>query len=167
MDGRVLVRVQKLDRIFNRDDVVVVRFVDQIDDGGQRRTLAAAGWSSDQHNPILDIDDLLQLFRQIEVVELRRTHRDHAHDNRVGAALLEDVHAKTCFTRSTERQVGRTSLLETLSGVLLIANDQLGDSRRMGRGEFFQSGNSYRHQFSGQFDLRWPSGAKNQIADFV
>ena len=112
VNGRVFVRVQKLDRIFDRDDVVVVRFVDQIDDRGECRTLTAAGWSSDQHDAVFDIYYLFQLFRQIEIAETRRPHRNHAHDDRVCAALLEDIDAKTRITGNAERQVCRASLFE-------------------------------------------------------
>ena len=37
VDGRVLVRVQKLNRVFDGDDVVVVLLVDEVNDGGERR----------------------------------------------------------------------------------------------------------------------------------
>src|SRR6187402_1518743 len=40
MNGSLLVRVQELDGIFDGQDVFGPRFVDAIDDGGQRRRLA-------------------------------------------------------------------------------------------------------------------------------
>ena len=153
-------RVQKLDRILDGDDVVVVRFVDQIDDRSERRTLATAGWPSDQHDPVFDIYYLFQLFRQIEIAEVRRSHRNHAHDDRVRAALLEDIHAKTSVAGNTERQVGRAGFFETLDCRLLIADDQLRNAGRVGRRKLFQTGNANRHEFACQFDLRRPARAE-------
>src|SRR6185369_17591141 len=98
---------QKLDRIFNRDDVVVVRLVDEIDDRSERRTLATSGWSSDEHDPVFDIYYLFQYFRQIEIAEPRRPHWNHAHDDRVRAALPENIHAKTSVSGRTERNIRR------------------------------------------------------------
>ncbi len=40
IDRRLLVVVVELDRIFNRDDVMVDRFIDVVDHAGQRRTFA-------------------------------------------------------------------------------------------------------------------------------
>src|SRR6185369_5058937 len=108
VDRGVLVRVQKLDRIFDRDDVVVVNLVNQVDDRCQSRTLTAASWSSHQHDSVFDIYYLFQYFRQIEITKARRSHRYHAHDDRVCAALFEDVDAETRVAGHTERQVGRT-----------------------------------------------------------
>ena len=137
VNRRVLVRVQKLDRIFDGDDVVVVSLVDQIDNRRERGTLAASGWSSDQHDAVFDIYYLFQLFRQIEIAELRRPHRDHAHDDRVCAALLEDIDAETRVARSAERQVGRARLFEAVERRLLIADNQFRDARGMGRQSAF------------------------------
>ena len=95
-------RVQKLDRIFDRDDVVVVRLVDEIDDRGEGRALTASGWSSDEHDAVFDVYYLFQYIGQVEIAEPRRPHRNHAHDDRVRAALLEDVHAKTRVAGSAE-----------------------------------------------------------------
>jgi hypothetical protein len=53
MNSRVLVRVQKLNRIFNGDNVVVLRLVNEIDDGRQGRAFSAAGRTRNQHNPFL------------------------------------------------------------------------------------------------------------------
>ena len=61
MNRRVFVGVQKLNRIFDRHDVVVLRFVNEIDYGGQRRALTTAGWTSDEHDTILQFDDIAQL----------------------------------------------------------------------------------------------------------
>src|ERR1044071_1492797 len=111
MDGRVFVRVQKLDRVLNRYDVVVMHLVDEVYDGGECGTLAAARWSSDEHDAILEIYYLFQLFRQIEIAELRRLHRNDAHDDRVAAALLEDIDTEASVAGNAERQVSGAGFL--------------------------------------------------------
>src|SRR2546430_10700980 len=108
MNCRILMTVQELDRIFNRDNVVVLGFINQIDDGCERRTLAAAGGTSDQHDTGLHLDDLAQLLRQTKVFEARRPRRNNPHHNCIGAALSEDVDAKSVYPgRSEERRVGK------------------------------------------------------------
>src|SRR5918995_4320297 len=105
--------VQKLDGIFDSHNVVVLSFIDQINNRSQRRALATAGRSSHQHDPVLNIDDLFKLFRKIKVTELWRMHGDHAHHDGVGAPLLKDVHSKARFARSTEGEISGTSLFQT------------------------------------------------------
>src|SRR5215213_4477865 len=160
-------RVQKLDRILDRHDVVVVRFVDEVDNGRQRRALATPGWSSDKHDSVLNIYYLFQYVGQIEITELRRPHRNHAHDDRVRAALLEDINAKTSVAGNTERQIRGATLFKTVEGRLLVADNQFRDAGGMARRQLVEPGNANRHEFSGQFDLWWPPGTEYQIAHFV
>src|SRR5215470_596064 len=117
--------MQKLDRIFDRDDVVVVRLIDQINDGGERRALATAGRSSDEHDPVFDVYYFFQYVGQIEIAEPRRPHGNNAHDDRVRAALPKDIHAETRVAGRAERQVRGTRFFKAIDGRLLIPNDQL------------------------------------------
>ena len=64
--------------------------------------------------------------------------------------------------RSAEPVFSRLS-----SGCLLIADDQFGDSRSVGRSQLLQTGDSHWLQFARQFDLRRAARAKDQIADLV
>jgi len=75
--------------------VVVLRLVNEIDDGGERRALAAARGAGHEHDTVLDLDDVAHLLGQIEIREVWRPRRNHAHYDGVGAALLEDVYAKS------------------------------------------------------------------------
>ena len=49
VDDALLVRVQELDRVLDREDVLVARLVDLVDDRGERRRLARAGRAGDEH----------------------------------------------------------------------------------------------------------------------
>src|SRR5436309_1958049 len=105
MNSRALVTVKKLNRIFDRDDVIELRFIDQIDDCRERRTLAAAGWTSDQHDPGLHIDNLAQLLWQTKIFETRRPWRNHAHDDGVGPSLPKNIHTESIYPRQAERNI--------------------------------------------------------------
>ena len=167
MNRRVLVRVQKLNRILDRDDVVVLRLVNEIDDRGERRALAAAGRTGHQHDTVLHLDDVAHLRRQIEIREVRRPRRNYAHHDRVCAALLENVHAKAAKTRHAERKVGRPILLQTLGSFFVSADNYFGDGRGLRRCQFVQTGNLHRLKLADQFNLRRAAGREDQVADFV
>ena len=51
VDQAALVLVDVLDRVLDREDVLVALGVDLVDHRGQRRRLAAAGRAGDQHEP--------------------------------------------------------------------------------------------------------------------
>src|SRR5947207_15810650 len=102
MDRRILMGVQELDRIFNRDDVIKLAFINQIDDCGERRTLAAAGWASHQDDTRLELDNLEQLFWQAEFLEARCPRRNHAHHDCERSALSENVDAKSIDPEQAE-----------------------------------------------------------------
>src|SRR6266849_8366885 len=93
VNRRVDVPVEKFYRVFDGDDVIELGFVDQIDNGRQRGTLAAAGRPGHQDDPIFQFDDIAQLAWQVEVFEVRRLRWYDAHNDRIRAALLKDVDA--------------------------------------------------------------------------
>src|SRR5687768_16848956 len=127
MNGGVLVRMQKLNRVFNGDDVVILKLVHQVDDGRQSRTLATAGGTRNQHYPVFDLGNFFQLFREVEVAEIGRARWDDTLHDSVSAPLLEDVYAKTAFARSAKGEVSRTALFQTFNSRLLIGNDEPGN----------------------------------------
>src|SRR6266705_1928424 len=70
VDNAILVRVKKLDWVLNRENVIGMQFVDQINNCGQRRRLSRAGWPGHQHNTVAQPSDILQLHRQIQLLKL-------------------------------------------------------------------------------------------------
>src|SRR6185436_3210735 len=98
--------MEKLYGIFNRNDMVELRLINEIDDCSERRALSASGWTSDEHQPVLYVDDLLQLGWQVKVVEVGWIGGNNTHDDGVSASLLEDIHTKPRLARSAERKVG-------------------------------------------------------------
>src|SRR5258708_3626715 len=167
VNRRVVVLVQKLNRVFDGDDVIELRLVDQIDDRRQRGTLAATGRPGHQHDPVFQFADLAQLGWQVEIFKAWRPRRDDAHDDRMRASLLKNVDPKAAQAGNTEREVGRTDLLETLRCFFVAADDQLGDAGGLRRREFFDPRNDHWLQLAHQFNLRRAARRKDQIAYLV
>ena len=63
IDGRLVVAVEILDRILNRDDVYRLVVVHPVDERRQRRGFARAGRAGHQHDPVSLPRDLIELAR--------------------------------------------------------------------------------------------------------
>ena len=68
-DYRLLLRMHKLDRILNRDNVAGKVLVDVIDHRRERSGFTTTGWPRHHHEPFAHVAKFLQYFRQIEGVE--------------------------------------------------------------------------------------------------
>ncbi len=78
VDRRLLVLVVELDRVFDRDDVVVDVVVDVVDHRGQRRGLARAGRPGDEQQPARPHDQALEDLRQAELLHRQHLDRESA-----------------------------------------------------------------------------------------
>jgi hypothetical protein len=93
IDQAGFVRVNELDRVLNRDDVVVARSVDVVDHRAQRRRLAGTSRPGDQHEALAQLAERQDVLRQAKLVggqDLRGNDAKHcartsAIDERVGA----------------------------------------------------------------------------------
>src|SRR6185295_16222443 len=78
MNSRVLVRVQKLNRFFNGDNVVVLRLVNEIDDGRQCRAFSGSG----KRSTLAAVIDLINEAKYYHIVtiedpiEFLHTHKN-------------------------------------------------------------------------------------------
>src|SRR5256885_6994667 len=99
MDGRLLVTMKKLDRVFNGEDVVSLLRVHFVEDGGESGRLAGTGWPSHKHDAVAQIDDFLQSIRQMQLLESGDLVRNDTHYNGAASALLENIYAEACDTR--------------------------------------------------------------------
>ena len=70
VDDAVDVGVQDLDRVLDRDDVLLPRPVDVAEHRGERRRLAATGGAGDEHEPAMLLRELLDARRQAEAAEV-------------------------------------------------------------------------------------------------
>ena len=105
VDHAILVHVHEFDRVLNGEDVVVPLGVDLVDHGGQRRGLARAGGSGDQHQTARFVAQLADHRRQSELVEGLDLERNQTEDRGRGAALVEDVGAEASQTFQSEGEV--------------------------------------------------------------
>ena len=108
VDDRLAVRVQELDRVLDRDDVLGHRPVHVVDHRRERGRLARAGGAGEQDDPALLLGELGDHGREQQLVDRLDHHRDGAHDQRDGAALAEGVDAEA---RQALHGVGEVDLV--------------------------------------------------------
>ena len=104
--------VGELDRILDRDDVVVPRPVDVVDHRRERRRFTGAGDARDQHEPAALHRELLEHRRQPDLVELRLLGRDRAQHGPHRAERQEHVHAEAAEVGHGVRGVDFAAVLE-------------------------------------------------------
>ena len=110
---QLVVVVEDLDRVLDRDDVLPARAVDVADHRGERRRLAGAGRARDEDQPAVLLGEPLDAGRQAEALEVGHVARDHAEGERDLAALAERVHAEA---RQAVRLVGGVELARLVEG---------------------------------------------------
>ena len=87
-------RVQELDRVLDREDVLVARLVDLVDQRGERGRLAGAGRAGHEHDAARLLGELAHDRRQAELLDRHRLGRDQAERGAERAALEEGVDAE-------------------------------------------------------------------------
>src|SRR5690606_3018346 len=114
------VRVQVLDGIFDRHDVLAAFAVDLVDDRRERRALARTRRTGNEHQPARAIRELGDALGQAQLVEAQDLERDGAERTRYRAPLQEDVGAKA---RKALYPEGQIELLALFEGDLLILRE--------------------------------------------
>ena len=117
----LVVMIQILDRVLERQHVAAPRLVDPLNDGSQGRRLAGAGWTGDQDQAGLlriQVDDGL---RQSQGFRLRNRGTHDSQGSRVGTSLLVGIDTKAPDGRNTEREIDLTGCLEPAA--LLLVHD--------------------------------------------
>ena len=100
VDDAVHVGMQDLDRVLDRNDVLLPRAVDVPEHRCERRRLAATRGARDEHEAAMLLGQLLDTRREAEAAEVRDLGRDDAEGKGDVAALAEGVDAEP-------RQVGQ------------------------------------------------------------
>ena len=129
VDDRLAVRVQELDRVLDRDDVLVHRPVHVVDHRRERGRLAGAGGAGEQDDPALLLGEPGDDRRQQQLVDGLDVHRDGAHHHRDVAALAERVDAEAGEALELVGEVDLVLGLELLQLVRVVedlAQDALG-----------------------------------------
>ena len=93
-DDRLLVRVQDLDRVLDRDDVDLLVGVDEVDQRGQGRRLAGAGGARDEHEATGLERELADHLGHTQLDERLGADGDAAEDQPGGPPRLVGVDAE-------------------------------------------------------------------------
>ena len=105
VDQRTVVVVQELDRVFDGDDVVGARAVDEVDERGERRRLSGAGRAGDQHEAA---GECWRMRPTVSGTPSSCERLDLGGDDAEGradrAALLVEVHAEARVRRDACRR---------------------------------------------------------------
>ena len=94
IEERLLVRMQKLDRVLQGQNMNFLRHVELVQHRGERRRFSAAGGARHENDAVLFLDHFPEDRRQPELIERGDFGLELAHDDGLPAILLENVHAK-------------------------------------------------------------------------
>ncbi len=133
VDDALLVAVEILDRVLDRDDVLGALTVHLVQHGGERRRLAGAGGAGDEHQSARFLADLLDDRRQTELAEAADLVRNLPESGGDRAALVEDVGAEAGQPLDAEGEVELEVLLQAV--FLVVGEDRVGDLLGLGRRE--------------------------------
>ena len=84
-----------LDRIFDRDDVLLSRPVDVVDHRGERRRLSRPGRAGDEHEASVLVGQTANALRHVQCLEVRDVLRNHSQRDRHVAPLPERIDTET------------------------------------------------------------------------
>ena len=125
VDDAVAVGMEDLDRILDRDDVLVPRPVDVVEHRRERRRLARAGGAGDEHEAAVLAGEAADAGRQAQLLEARHVARDDAEGERDGAALAEGVDAEARQALGRVGEVEVAALVERPQPLRRDAGDRL------------------------------------------
>jgi hypothetical protein len=126
-----LVLVQVLDRVLDRDDVLVPLGVDLVDHRRERGRLARARRSGHKHEPARLLRQVRDHLRQSQLVEGLDLVRNRAEGAGHVAALHEDVGAEARELLHAEREVELVRLLEAV--LLRVGEHRVAELLGLGR----------------------------------
>ena len=118
--------VDELDGVLDRDDVLGAAAVDRVDEGRERRGLAAAGGTGDDDEALREVAELPHRRRQREILERGNPLGDDAHYAAEPEHVAEAVHAEAGDTGDFVGAV-RVPVQEELL-VVLLGEDLLEDA---------------------------------------
>jgi hypothetical protein len=121
MTSGALVRVQELDRVFDRDDVRRGFLIAMIDHRGEGRRLAGAGGADHQDESAPQHGQFLELRRHSEFVEVWQFVGNVPEHHRNIAALVENVDTESPEAGLGDREIDFQFLVEVFE--LLVIHE--------------------------------------------
>ena len=143
IDQALDVVVEVLDRVFQRDDVLVVVVVDEVDHAGQAGGLARTGRPGDQQQTARPDDEPANDLGDAHLLEGHELAGNTPQHHADVAALLEDGHAEADAVDELDGEVGAPFFLQFL--LAAIRRDAL-----------HQAGGIVVVQHLGVHERRWP-----------
>jgi len=113
--------VHELDRVFDRQDVAVLVFVEVIHHRRQRGRLAGTGRPRHQHQAARPHRQLGEDLGRVELFQRQDFRRNRPHHGRGAAFLVEGVDAEARQARDREREVALQHFLVLLA--LAVVHD--------------------------------------------
>ena len=113
--------VHELDRVLDREDVLVLVVVDVVDHRRERRRLAGARGARHQHHAAGLLRDVDEALAHAEVFHGQDLRRDRPEDGAGAAVLVEGIDAEAGDAGHLEGEVRLEELLEVLA--LLVVHD--------------------------------------------
>src|SRR6266480_6557963 len=165
MDRRFLVTMEKLDGVFNREDVVGLLLVHSVEYGCESGRFPGTGWTRHKHDAVAPIHNFLQCLRQIQLLESRDFVGNDTHYNGATSALLENIYAETRHARDSVGKICGAILLELADRGLVFSHDVVGNRARVLRTETLQSFKFELRELAADLDLRSAARRENEVAD--
>jgi hypothetical protein len=128
-----LVPVQELDRVLDREDVLLAALVDLVDHRRQGGRLARAGGTRHQHEAARLLDEVVYRRRQPQLVDALDLGRDEAEGGPDRRALHVSVDSEAAVRGHRVREVDLPVLLQPLA--LVVRQDPVDQVPRVLRGE--------------------------------
>ncbi len=128
VDDAAPVVVHELDRVLDRDDVLLPAAVDRVDHRREGRRLTRAGRAGHEDEPAVLLGEAAHPVRKAELREARDLLRDEAEGERDRAALAIAVHAEAAQALGEVRRVELARGIEMLT----LGGSPLGHEREHG-----------------------------------
>ena len=158
IDETALMLVHELDRVLDREDVVVPLLVDLVDHRRQRGGLTGSRRPGHQHETARPLGQRGQHLRQVQLLEAADLLGNQPVDGADRAALVEHVDAEAGQALDAEREVELERLLESL--LLGVGEHAVGELLRLRR---VQVGTGQPHQVSVDTHLRRSGGGDMEV----
>ena len=165
MNGAFFVAMQKLDGIFDGENVKGFLLIHFVEDGSECGRFAGTGGAGDQYDAIPDINNFLERLGQIQFFKVRNLVGYDAHNDGATAALAKNIYAEASHAGYAVGEVRGAVLFQLAQGRFVFAHDVIGDAHGVLRGEGLEAFVLQLHQLAVHFNLRSAAWRKNKIAD--
>ena len=124
VNNRLLVTMQVLNRVLNRNDVLRVGLVNHIDKGRKCCRLTGTGSTGNENQASLSGTEFLNRSRKSEFSRGRNLERQKSHYHRKRAALLEYIYTETSASVKGICEVNLTRLIHDFHETVIVREER-------------------------------------------